>query len=72
MLQMAFTVDGEGCTEEREGWGVHNCCCDHVVDELEAMPDVTSEQRHEATRDRYYECPHKFLTALEVYLGTQR
>ena len=55
-----------------EGYGIHDCCCEHVVLELDAMPSVTPEQRYEATRDRYYECPHQWLTPLEVYLGTQR
>ena len=54
-----------------EGFGVHDCCCDHEVEQLAAAPGTTQD-RYEATRNRYYACPHKWLTPLEVFLGTQR
>lgn len=56
---------------EPEGFGFHNCCCDHVVEQIDAASD-TAYQRREDARNRYYECPHRTLTPLEVYLGTLR
>lgn len=55
-----------------EGYGIHGCCCEHVVEELDAAPAADLAERHMAARDRYFECPHKWLTPLEVYLGTLR
>ena len=54
-----------------EEWGVHDCCCEHVVDTLMARPG-SEQERYEATRERYRDCPHKWLTTLEVYLGSLR
>ena len=45
----------------------HGCCCVHVVESLEAMPAAPEEQ-YSVGRDKYYSCPHKNLTALEIYL----
>lgn len=55
--------------EVQEGWGVHDCCCDHIVEQLDAMPG-TADDRRIAVRNRFFNCPHKQLTPLEVYLGT--
>jgi len=56
--------------EVLESYGIHDCCCDHVVEQLAAMPVSTEEVRRGVVRDRYYLCPHQWLTPLEVYLGT--
>jgi hypothetical protein len=57
--------------EVLEGYGIHDCCCDHVVERLAAMPGP-EEERRSVVRDRYYLCPHQWITPLEVYLGTLR
>jgi hypothetical protein len=57
--------------ETLEGYGVHDCCCEHVVEQLMAMPSP-EEVRRGVVRDRYYACPHQWLTPLEVYLETSR
>ena len=57
--------------EVLEDYGIHGCCCDHVVEQLAAVP-TPDEVRYGLVRDRYYLCPHQWLTPLEVYLGTLR
>lgn len=49
----------------------HECCCEHVVDQLEAMP-ADAEERLFITRDRWYACPHTDITPLEIYLQSVR
>lgn len=46
----------------------HDCCCEHVVATLEAMPAPADEQ-YRIARERYVACPHHELTPLEVWLG---
>jgi hypothetical protein len=53
-----------------EGWGVHNCCCDHLVEQLMAAPSTIRQEQYRAVREKYFDCPHHWLTPLEVYLGT--
>jgi hypothetical protein len=59
------TADGE----IREGYDTHNCCCPHVVEEIEAAPG-TKHDHYSAARERYFACPHHVLTSLEVYMGS--
>lgn len=59
------TVEGE----VREGWGIHDCCCDHVVETLAAAPG-TKHEHYAAARERYYACPHHWITPVEVYMGS--
>lgn len=49
----------------------HNCCCEHVVESLEAMraPD---EERRGLARSKFYNCPHHDITPLESWLGIKR
>jgi hypothetical protein len=49
----------------------HDCCCEHVVDSLQAMPAPRAEQ-YAVARDKYYSCPHRRLTPLEIYLSDMR
>jgi len=54
-----------------EDWGIHDCCCSHVVETLSAIP-APEQELYAAARERYYRCPHHWLTDLEIYLGTMR
>lgn len=69
MIQVPNLWVDEVDDDQREGFGWHGCCCDHVVEELVARPG-SAHDHHEDARDRWYECPHRTLTPLEVYLGT--
>jgi hypothetical protein len=55
--------------DELEGWGIHDCCCDHVIETLDAAPG-TRKEHYSAARGRYYACPHHWLTPLEVWMGS--
>jgi hypothetical protein len=57
-------------SEEAEG-DHHECCCDHVVDELEAMP-APALLRYGHARDKFYACPHHEITPLEVWMATHK
>jgi hypothetical protein len=46
----------------------HGCCCEHVVDEIDAAPEP-DEERYQDARARYYACPHRELTPLETWMG---
>jgi hypothetical protein len=57
-------------SEETEG-DRHDCCCEHVVDSLQAM-SAAPEERYAVVRDRWYACPHREITPLEIYLQQVR
>jgi hypothetical protein len=45
----------------------HGCCCEHVAEEIEAIP-APEEEIYATARDRYYACPHHELTPLELWM----
>ena len=49
----------------------HDCCCQHVVEHLDAAPGPGRE-RYAVARDKFYSCPHRDLTPLEIYLDHLR
>lgn len=53
----------------------HGCCCEHVVDQFQAMPlldEAPGEVRYGLVRDKYYSCPHREVTQLEIYMDQLR
>lgn len=49
----------------------HNCCCEHLVDNIEAAP-VSESERYLDARTRWYACPHNDITPLEIFLDHLR